>query len=47
MWYPSGGGGTREAGGAASESGSALSDGYAPDLAWLEGSLIVDKPGEC
>ena len=47
MWCPSGGGGTREAGGAASESGSALSDGCAPDSARLEGSLIVDEPGEC
>ena len=43
-----GGGGTREAGGTVSESGSALlSDGHAPDLARLEGSLIVDEPREC
>ena len=29
------------------ESGSALSGGYAPDLAKAEGSSIVDEPGEC
>ena len=29
------------------EPGSALSDGYAPDLAKAEGSSIVDEPGEC
>ena len=28
------------------ESGSALSGGYAPDLAKAEGSSIVDGPGE-
>ena len=27
--------------------GSALSDGYAPDLARAEGSSIVDVPGKC
>ena len=29
------------------EPGSALSGGYAPNSAKTEGSLIVDKPGEC
>ena len=29
------------------ESGSALSDEYAPDSARAEGSSIVDEPGEC
>ena len=29
------------------EPGSALSGGYAPDLAKAEGSSIVDEPGEC
>ena len=29
------------------EPGSALSGGYAPDLAEAEGSSIVDEPGEC
>ena len=28
------------------ESGSSLSDGYAPDSAKAEGSSIVDEPGE-
>ena len=27
--------------------GSALSVGYAPDSAWVEGSSAVDEPGEC
>ena len=39
---PSGGGGTREAGGT-----SALSGGYASDSGRAEGSSIVDEPGEC
>ena len=40
-------GGTREAGSTAAESpGSALSGGYAPDSAKVEGSSIVDEPGE-
>ena len=29
------------------EPGSALSGGCAPDLARVEGSSIVDEPGEC
>ena len=29
------------------EPGSALSGGYAPDSVKVEGSSIVDKPGEC
>ena len=29
------------------EPGSALSGGYAPDLAKAEKSFIVDEPGEC
>ena len=29
------------------EPGSALSSGYAPDLVRVEGSSIVDEPGEC
>ena len=29
------------------EPSSALSGGYAPDLARAEGSLIVDEPEEC
>ena len=51
IWYPSGGGGTREAGGTVAESlvgrSSTLSGGYAPDLARVEGSSIVDEPGQC
>ena len=49
VWRPSGCGGTREAGRTVcrGESGSALSGGYAPDLARVEGSLIIDDPGDC
>ena len=40
------GGGTREAGTLSREPGSALSGGYAPDSAKVEGSSIVDEPGK-
>ena len=48
IWCPSGG--WRHARGrehCRGEPGSALSGGYAPDLAKAEGSSIVDEPGEC
>ena len=41
---PSGGVAAREKQGGLS--GSAKSGGYAPDLAWVEGSTVVDEPGE-
>ena len=46
---PLGGDGTREAGGTVchGERGSALSSGYVPDSVRVEGSSIVDEPGEC
>ena len=51
MWYPSGGGGTREGGGTVAESlvgrSSTLSGKYTPGSVRAEGSSIVDEPGEC
>ena len=40
------GGGTRDAGSPVAEPGGSLTGGYAPDSAKVEGSLIVDEPGE-
>ena len=47
IWFPWGGGDTREEGALSCRAwyDSALSSGYAPDSARAEGSSIVDEPG--
>ena len=51
IWCPSGGAGTREAGGTVAESlvgrSSALWSEHVPDPSRAEGSSIVDEPGKC